>query len=233
MNRTVRHGLLVFAVALLGFWAVSGNGVVLRAAGEEAAVQGQLMQLYNNGSRTFTTVDANRISGLSYPVSLICPGTLDLLSTFSGQPACTEPSGNGMRGWVVTREQVVRDYSDAANPIFTMDALLGFSGSVFINGQEYFGTLQMKLTASGPLNQPAGVDCQATPDNLFCGAASFTGTWEILADEGTGELEPVRGSGNAAWTGCTDPDNFATCAVPTYDGTLYLAYDVYLPLTAR
>jgi len=244
MNRSVRYGLLFAVVALVALSVFYANGSLQAASSSTpVAVAGQTLQIFQSSTKDFTTVDANTVSGISYPVSIICPGNMDISSLnfglsaltitvpyTSSLPVCTSPitTTNGMYGWVVTKEQVVRSYADAANPTFIMTASLGFSGQVYLSGKSYYGTMLMTMKATGPLNNTpsnSGVTCKTLPTDPGCGSKSFSGTWEIISPQGGGELRAVQGSGPISWGGLGTPI--------VYSGTMSLRYDTFLPFSAK
>jgi hypothetical protein len=235
----MRYGLMFAAVALIAVSALYASGAT-QAATPSVAVQGQSLQILLNNAREFKTIDATTISGLSYPVSIICPGNLDpsgISYGFTGisftvpytgsLPACPDATASGMRGWVVTQEQVIRSYANPASPTFVMTATLGFTGQVYLSNKSYYGTMLIKMLATGPLkNTPftPGTTCLLTPNDLGCSAQSFTGTWEVIQPQGGGELRGIQGGGPIAWDGAN---------APVYSGTMALRYDTFLPMSGR
>jgi hypothetical protein len=234
MSRSIRYGLLFAAIALIAVSALYASGST-QAASPSVAVQGQTLQLFQNGSKTFTTIDANTVDGTSYPVSIICAGNVDVPATYGGAApftvpaiACLSPTAtdSGMRGWVVTQEHVVRSYANAANPTFVMTATLGFTGQVYLNNKSYYGTMLLKMSATGQLNNTptiTGTTCLLSPNDQGCTAKNFTGTWEVVPSQGGGELRAVQGGGPIGWAGFPN--------APVYSGTMSLAYDSFLPLS--
>jgi hypothetical protein len=97
-----------------------------------------------------------------------------------------------------------------------------FSGWVARDGVRYYGTLTLFMEFTGNLSEPPGVDCFNEPQNLACGAADFSGTWKVLAGQGTGSLRSVFGNGTIVWGGCRVPGDYSTCSVPEFNGTLQL-----------
>ncbi len=228
MHRSFRYALMVAVAVLLGLWLLAPTSGSLLAQTRNVSIQGQTLQLFNNQPRVFQPYNSTTktLAGLSYPVTLICPGTVDLAGLATNQPGCSEnpaaPTVSGLRGWIVTEERVVRNYTNPVSPTFDFEAVLAFSGSAFLDGDQFFGTTLISMTVTGALNTPAGVDCTATPDNALCGAKNFTGTYEVIPNSGRGQLSGLSGGGAIAWIGCLDPANPNTCAFPTYTGTLSL-----------
>ena len=184
---------------------------------ESFPITGVAMQMTQLDGRYFEHAGSD-IKGLSYPITILCPGGLGL---FAGSVTCTDSPNDGLQGVIVAIENVVRhDVGTRRTPWFEMQGQQMFSGWVARNGTRYYGTLTLFMEFTGNLNEPPGIDCFNQPENLACGAADFTGTWKVLAGQGTGSLTSVQGSGTIAWRGCTVPGDYSTCSVPVFSGTL-------------
>lgn len=216
MNQSVRFvGVLALAALCVG----SARGDDESVAGR-IEIGGEALQMMQLDGRFFERIGTD-IKGLSFPVTLICPSDIDLST---GAAACAEPAGNGFQGLIVALENVVRrNVGDPDKPhTFMMHGKQMFTGFVAAGGKRYFGTFTLYMELTGRLRAPEGVDCWNEPENLACGAARFTGIWKILGGQGTGALAAMTGNGEIRWAGCTDPDDFTTCAFPVYTGWINL-----------
>ncbi len=181
-------------------------------------IVGVAMQMTQLDGRYFEH-DGNDIKGLSYPITILCPGGLGM---FAGSVTCVDSPNDGLQGVIVAIENVVRhDVGTRRAPWFEMQGQQMFSGWVARGGTRYYGTLTLFMEFTGNLSQPPGIDCFEQPANLACGAADFSGTWKVLGGEGTGDLRSVQGSGTIAWRGCAVPGDYSTCTVPAFSGTLW------------
>jgi len=184
---------------------------------EAFPITGVAMQMTQLDGRYFEHAGSD-IKGLSYPITILCPGGLAVVA---GGMTCTDSPNDGLQGVVVAIENVVRhDVGTRRSPWFEMQGRQMFSGWVARSGVRYYGTLTLFMEFTGNLNDPPGIDCYTEPQSLACGAADFTGTWKVLAGEGTGSLTSVQGNGTIAWRGCSVPGDYSTCTLPVFSGTL-------------
>jgi len=188
------------------------------ANGETFPITGVAMQMTQLDGRYFEHAGSD-IKGLSFPITILCPGGL---AVFAGGVTCAESPNDGLQGVIVAIENVVRHDVGLTRrtPWFEMQGQQMFSGWVARNGVRYYGTLTLFMEFTGNLSEPPGVDCFNEPQNLACGAADFSGTWKVLAGQGTGSLGSVHGNGTIVWGGCRVPGDYSTCSVPEFSGTL-------------
>lgn len=236
MRRSVRHGLLfaTFALAAMSLFYANGS---ITAAPTKVAVSGLTAPMYLNAPSTFDPYDATTktVRGDAYPVALICPGPVNFaaVAPLNFNVPCTPGSGSGFQGWIVAKEDAVRSYTNPSAPDFEAFAVLEFSGQIVLGDKIYFGGATLHQTVTGPLRQPAGVDCTENPafvdpdngDFVGCGAGNFSGNWEIVPNLGTGELKALRGNGTIVWEG--------GLSLPTYVGEMWFQYDTFLPVTSK
>ena len=241
MNRSVRHGLLFAVVALIAVAALHSSAA-LNAAPTKYPIKGISLSMYLNAPPTFDPYNSTdkTVTGTAYPVILLCPAATDVvtdvytraMNPLSHAAPCETSTGDGFRGWLVTKETAVRNYTNPISPTMVATATLAFSGQVDLNGKTYFGSLMITQVVSGPLYTPVGIDSTADPgysnppvDYVGCGAKGFSGRWEIVPGQGSGDLRAVVGNGTVTWDGLG--------SFPVQLGNLWLQYDTFLPLLAK
>jgi hypothetical protein len=205
MNAITRlSGVAVLAALLL--FAPAGA----TAASTAVVVAGEAMQIMSVqlAGRTFQH-DGPDIRGLSFPITLVCPGKIEVVwnPDFSIKDMkCDASTADGLQGVIVAVENVVRhDVGVAgATPKFEMEGDQMFSGWVLLDGRRHYGTLMLRMKFHGDLQNP-DFDCFTTPEFVNCGAANFTGTWEVLPGSGSGNLRDLSGGGVISFSGGAFP----------------------------